>query len=106
MDIKFINSDSPVKKWMNMIVEHRLLNRNFNVKIWLKSNPTNTCFSYWEYLINLSVNYRYFLIPKHGSKIVITHETFHYLFFFLTLLNGASNKILKTNIEMGRYLRS
>ena len=41
-----------------------------------------------------------FLIPEHISKIVITHETFHYYFLLLTLAEGALDKILKKNIEM------
>ena len=51
-----------------------------------------------------NVTCRYFLIPEHGSRIVITHEIFHYYFLLLTLPKGASNKILKTNIVMERYL--
>ena len=87
-----------------MLMENRLLNRNFKVKIWLSSNPIATRFSFWDLLIKFNVTYRYFLIPEHGSKIVITHEIFHYYFLLLTLPMRASNKILKINIAMEHYL--
>ena len=48
-------------------------------------------------------NVRCFLISEHGSKLVITHEAFHYCFLLLTLPKGALNEILKTNTEMERY---
>ena len=101
MDIKIINSDSPVRT-----MENRLLNRNFKVKILLSSYPTTIRFSFWDQLIKFNVTCRYFLIPEHDPKIVITHEIFHYDFLLLTLPTGASNKILKTNIVMERYLCS
>ena len=82
-------------------MEHRLFNRNFKGKIWLSSNPTTTRFSFWDWLIKFNVTCRYFLITEHGSKIAITHETFHYYFLLITLPKGASNKILKTNFLDG-----
>ena len=87
-------------------MEHRLLNRNFKVKIGLRFNPTTTRFSFWDSLIKFNVTCRYFLVPQHGSEIVITHETFHYYFLLLILPKRVSNKILKTNIKMERYLFS
>ena len=79
-------------------MEHRLLNRNIKVKIRLRSNPTTTHFSFWDYSVKVNVTCRCFLIREHVSKIVITHETFHCYFLLLTLPKGAVNKILKKKI--------
>ena len=77
-----------------MTMEHRLLNWSIKVKIWLKSNATTTRYSLWDLSIKFNVTWRCFLIPEHGSKIVITHENFHY-YFLLTLPKGALIKTLK-----------
>ena len=76
-------------------MENRLLNRNIKAKIRLGSNPTTTRYSLRDLTIKFNMTCGCFLIPKHGSKIVITHETFHYYFLLLTLPMGALNKILK-----------
>ena len=46
MDIKIINSDSPVRIYM--IMAHRLLKRNFKVETCKRSNPATTRFSFWD----------------------------------------------------------
>ena len=81
-------------------MEHRLLKQNFKVKIWKRPNRTTTSFSFWDELIKF--NMRCFFISDHGSKLMITYETFHYCFPLLTLPKGGSNKNLKTNTEMER----
>ena len=89
-----------------MIIQHKLLNRNIKVKIRLRSNPTTTRYSFWDLLIKFNVTCRCFLIPKHGSEIVITHETFHYYFLLLTFPKEALNKILKTRSAEFQCLHS
>ena len=64
MNIQIINSDSPVRRYMTM--EHRLLDQILRSIIWLRSNPTATDFSFWDYLMKFSATYRCFLIPDHG----------------------------------------
>ena len=78
-----------------MITEHKLLSRNIKVKIRLRSNPTTTRYSFRDLSIKLNMTWGCFLIGKHGSKIVISHETFHYCFPLLTYPMEALNKILK-----------
>ena len=80
---------------MYMIMEHRLLNRNIKFKIRVRSNPATTRYSFWDLSIKFNVTCTCFLISKHGSKIVITNETFHSYFLLLTLPTGALNKIFK-----------
>ena len=48
MDIKIINSEALYEHDMYMIMKLRLLNQKFKVKIWLRSNPTATRFSFWD----------------------------------------------------------
>ena len=74
-----------------MIRENSFLNRNFKVKTSLSSNPTTIRFFFWHQLIKFNVNGRYFLIPEHDSKIVITHEILRYYVRFLVLPTEASN---------------
>ena len=79
-------------------MEHRLLNRNIKVKVRLRSNPTTTRYSFWDISIKFNVTCRCFLIPKHGSKVVITYETFHYYFLLSALPKEALNEIMKKKI--------
>ena len=90
---------------MYVIMEQRLLYRNF-LRLKSRSNTTSTCFSFWNQLIKFCVTCRCFLIPELSSKIVVTLfdlGNISFLFSYLTLSKGTSNKILKTNFEMKRY---
>ena len=85
------------------IIEHRSLNQKFKVKIWLRCNPTTTRFSFWDRLTKFNVTCRYFLIPEHGPKMVITHETFHFLLLILPKKRQIKSFQI-TSIETERYL--